>query len=243
MPYDSDKGKGEQVESMFDSIAPAYDFMNSVMSLGMHTLWRDLALKMAVRRLGHAPAKILDVATGTGDIVFALRRRHPQAEITGIDLSDGMLDIARRKLAETDLPPASGKTEFIQGNCLDLPFADGSFDMVTVAYGVRNFENTLKGYREMLRVLKPGGILCVVELSEPTSLIPRIFYKGYTRGFIPVAGRLMSGDPRAYSYLHESIEAAPQRADMTAIMTQAGIKGATWKSVFPGAVCIYLGGK
>ena len=243
MPYEEGKAKGQQVETMFDSIAPAYDLMNSCMSLGMHTHWRNLALKMAVDRLGHPPGRILDVATGTGDLVFALHRRHPRAAITGIDLSDGMLSLARRKLAEHEPPADPSQLRFMQADCMDMPFDDDTFDLVTVAYGVRNFEDTRRGYAEMLRVLRPGGVLCVVELSEPTAWLPRMAYKAYTRGFIPVAGRLLSGDPRAYSYLHESIEAAPQRAAMTGIMTEAGLRDASFRSVFPGAVCIYLGSK
>ena len=126
---------------------------------------------------------------------------------------------------------------------MEMPLPSDSFDLVTVAYGVRNFEDMARGYREMLRVLRPGGVICVVELSEPTAPLSRLLYKAYTRGFIPVAGRLMSGDPRAYSYLHESIEAAPQREAMSRIMLQAGFSGCSWKSVFPGAVCIYLATK
>lgn len=240
MPYTPGEDKGKQVESMFDSIAPAYDFMNACMSLGMHTHWRNHALRLACRRLGRVPEDVLDVATGTGDLVFAMRRRYPHAAITGIDLSGGMLEIARRKLQEF---PDERNISFLQGDCMDMPIPDDSFDMVTVAYGVRNFEDMKRGYAEMRRVLRPGGVLCVVELSQPVSAIPLLLYKGYTRGFIPVAGRLMSGDPRAYSYLHESIEAAPQRSAMTAIMESAGLRDCTWKSLFPGAVCIYLASK
>lgn len=240
MPYTPDQAKGKQVETMFNSIAPAYDLMNACMSLGMHTHWRNMALKAAVKRLGDKPEDILDVATGTGDLVFAMRRRYPYATITGIDLSGGMLEIARKKLAEF---PDERNITFLQGDCMDMPLEDDSFDMVTVAYGVRNFEDMERGYREMRRVLRPGGVLCVVELSQPVSAVPLLFYKAYTRGFIPVAGRLMSGDPRAYSYLHESIEAAPQRAAMAAIMRQAGFRDCSWTSIFPGAVCIYLGTK
>lgn len=238
MPYRQGEDKKKQVETMFNSIAPAYDFMNACMSLGMHTHWRNMALKASVRRLGYLPEEILDVATGTGDLIFALRRRYPHASLTGIDISGGMLEIARKKLAEF---PDERNITFLQGDCLDMPFEEENFDMVTVAYGVRNFKDMLKGYQEMRRVLRRGGVICVVELSQPTSAIPLLFYKGYTRGFIPVAGRLMSGDPRAYSYLHESIEAAPQRDAMTAIMKKAGFRDCRWKSIFPGAVCIYTG--
>lgn len=243
MPYGDDAGsKGGQVEEMFDSIAPAYDEMNTIMSLGMHTYWRNKALKMAGKLLGRTPENILDVATGTGDVAFALSKLWPDANIIGLDLSEGMLSIARQKL---DFRSEKHKLniEFKKGDSLSMEYPDEKFDLVTVAYGVRNFEHPLKGYEEMLRVLRPGGVICVVELSQPTSWLPLMIYKVYTRGLIPLAGRLISGDPRAYSYLHESIEAAPQRAAMTAIMDKAGFSETSWKSVFPGAVTIYTGKK
>lgn len=238
MPYGDDAAKGGQVEKMFDSIAPAYDLMNNVMSLGMHTRWRNIALRMASERLGHCPQDILDVATGTGDVAFALHKLYPEARITGLDLSDGMLAIAREKCGS--LPAEEREAlKFIQGDSLGMGFADNSFDLITVAYGVRNFENLRKGYAEMLRVMRPGGVIGVVELSQPTSWLPLMSYRAYTRGLIPVAGRIVSGDPRAYSYLHESIEAAPQREEMARIMKEVGFSGARWKSLMPGAVTIY----
>lgn len=242
MPYShGGADKTPEVREMFNSIAPAYDFMNHAMTLGMHRLWRNRALSAALRlcrkNLGHDPHTVLDVATGTGDLLFALQRRIPEASLTGIDLSEGMLEIARRKA------PGNDRMEFIQGDCLDLPFADNSFDLLTVAYGVRNFADTLQGYRQMLRVLRPGGVLCVVELSVPLSTLPRLGYNFYTKCIIPAAGRLISHDPRAYSYLPESIEAAPQRADMTAVMARAGFQNPSFRSLFPGVVTIYLASK
>ena len=245
MPYASGskaEHKGAQVETMFDNIAPAYDLMNTLMTFGMHTRWRDIALKRALRMLGKAPHDILDVATGTGDLVFALHKRLPSARIIGLDLSEGMLSIARRKHAT--LPPSGQRLlSFTQGDSLALPFAESSFDMVSVAYGVRNFENILKGYQEMLRVLRPGGVLCVVELCQPEAWLPLAGYKIYTRGLIPAAGRLISGDTRAYTYLPESIAAVPQREAMSGVMRQAGFGACSWKALFPGVVCIYLGQK
>lgn len=236
MPYDDKTKKGEQVETMFDSIAPAYDLMNTLMTFGMHTHWRNYAIRRALKMLGREPERILDVATGTGDVVFALRKCLPKAQICGIDLSEGMLDIARKKLVQM---PGENRVTFEQGDCLNLPFKAGEFDLITVAYGVRNFEDTLRGYSEMLRCLKPGGVICVIELCEPKAWIPLAGYKVYTRGVIPAAGRLISGDARAYSYLHESIEAAPQRAAMTEIMQRAGFADCSFKALFPGVVCIY----
>lgn len=242
MPYNAGQAKGEQVETMFDSIAPAYDLMNSLMSLGMHTRWRNKALKMALERLSRPAKDVLDVATGTGDLIFALADRLPASELTGIDLSEGMLEKARQKMQA--LPAMDRRRiRFMQADCLALPFPDDAFDLITVAYGVRNFEDTLQGYREMLRVLRPGGVICVVELACPDSALPLAGYKLYTRGLIPVAGKLISGDSRAYSYLHESIEAAPQRERMAAIMKEAGFSRPKWKALFPGVVCIYLAEK
>lgn len=246
-PYRDDEPKGEQVEEMFDNIAPAYDRMNTAMTLGLHNLWREKALNASLAILKRngvdvTRANILDVATGTGDLVFSLHERLPEATIEGIDLSDGMLAIAARKLQR--LPESSRDgIRFVKADCLHLPFADESFDLVTVAYGVRNFENLEAGYREMYRVLKPGGLLCVVELSVPSNPIMRGLYNTYTRTVIPTVGRLVSGDNRAYTYLPESIAAAPQRGDMTRLMLRAGFKDAVWRSLTFGTVTLYFAKK
>ena len=170
-PYgDQATAKTEQVRQMFDAIAPAYDFMNRAMTLGIDIWWRRLAVKR-LRRL--SPTRILDVATGTGDFAIQLYKSlHPQ-HITGIDLSQGMLDEACRKVKEKGLENA---ISFEQGDCMALEMEDASFDAVTVAFGVRNFEHLQQGYSEMARVLRPGGILCVLELSTPTNPIIRWFY-------------------------------------------------------------------
>lgn len=246
-PYSDNDPKGQQVEQMFDRIAPAYDLMNKAMTLGLHTRWRDRALSMALTRLRSGgittprPA-VLDVATGTGDLVFSLHKRLPMAHITGIDLSEGMLNIAERKLHHLEADEQSLLT-FCKGDCLHLPFEDSSFDLVTVAYGVRNFEDLPAGYREMTRVLRPGGVLCVVELSVPVATLPRGMYRLYTRHIIPTAGRMVSGDSRAYTYLPESIAAVPQREEMTQLMLDAGLTDTQWRSLTFGTVTIYLATK
>lgn len=246
-PYASTEEGGErkttQVERMFDSIAPSYDFMNLAMTMGLCTLWRNRALDLIERVLLRAgrptPSSVLDVATGTGDVAFEMARRWPAARITGLDLSAEMLRMAERKQEEAPALIRSRIT-FLQGDCLQLPFADDSFDLITVAYGVRNFEHLSKGYSEMWRVLRPKGILCVIELSRPVGKITAPLYDFYANSLIPLAGRIVSGDPRAYSYLPESIAAAPQRADMCRIMKEAGFNGCVWKSLTFGAVTIYL---
>lgn len=229
---------------MFDSIAPAYDFMNTAMTAGLHRWWRNRALQMAFS-YGNAtrkPGKILDVACGTGDVSFRLHKLLPEAHITGLDLSPGMLHIAKEKLADMD-SSAKSHIDFTEGDSLALPYEDNTFDLITVAYGVRNFERLQDGYSEMLRVLRPGGVLCVVELSEPANPLVKSAYRLYSRKVIPFIGRLISHDSRAYTYLPESIAACPQRTAMTALMTATGFKNASFKSLTLGVVTIYLATK
>ncbi len=245
MPYDRERGKREQVEEMFDSIAPAYDFMNTAMTFGLHNIWRRRALDALGRGLGGRGGRglrLLDIATGTGDVAFDLSRRFPEACVVGADLSAGMLDVARRKLAAMP-EDVRRRMSFEQADCLSLPYADGSFDAITVAYGVRNFQQLESGYREMQRVLRPGGTLCVIELSVPDRRLTRFLYNLYSRHLIPALGRMVSGDSRAYSYLPESIAAAPQRSDMTAVMERAGFSRSSWRSLTFGVVTIYLSRK
>lgn len=238
-PYNDKESKTEQVEEMFDSIAPAYDFMNAAMSFGLHRYWRNCALKMLA---GKQYSHILDVATGTGDVAFHLYERFAPQSLVGIDLSEGMLNIARRKLAQAD--EASRRSiRFEQGNCLDLQFDDSTFDLVTVAYGVRNFERLERGYSEMLRVLRPGGTLCVIELSVPKSPLLRWCYNLYSNHIIPAIGRIVSGDSHAYSYLPQSIAACPQREEMVALMERAGFTGCRYRSLTFGTLTIYIAQK
>lgn len=238
-PYDAERSKGEQVEQMFDSIAPAYDFMNAAMTFGLHRLWRDKALKALSQSLPH-PRRVLDLACGTGDVTIHLASLFPDAEIVGADLSNGMLEIARRKLSK--LPESVRRRVcFEQADALALPYSDREFDAVTIAYGVRNFENLKAGYAEMLRVLKPGGRLCVIELCEPANPVMRLGYKFYSRCLIPLAGRLVSRDTRAYSYLPQSIHACPQRGEMVSLISGAGYSSAACRVLFPGVCAVYSG--
>ena len=233
-PYGTtDTAKTEQVRQMFDAIAPAYDFMNRAMTLGIDIWWRKLAVKR-LKRI--RPAAILDVATGTGDFAIQLNKSlHPQ-HITGIDLSQGMLDEARRKVKDKGL---EDKISFVKGDCMALPMADGTFDAVTVAFGVRNFEHLQQGYEEMARVLKPGGMLCVLELSTPGNRLIRWFYDLYALHIIPAIGAMKSGDKTAYRYLPESIAAVPQGDDMLQLMRNAGLRDATFKCLTLGVCTIY----
>lgn len=231
-PY-GEGAKTEQVRQMFDSIAPAYDFMNRAMTMGIDIWWRKLAVKR-LKRLH--PTRLLDVATGTGDFAIQLHRSLQPQHITGIDLSQGMLDEAKRKVKEKGLEK---DISFEQGDCMALPMQDEAFDAVTVAFGVRNFEHLLQGYREMARVLKPGGMLCVLELSTPTNPIIRWFYDLYTLHIIPAIGTIKSGDKSAYRYLPQSIAAVPQGDDMLQLMREAGLRDATFKRLTLGVCTIY----
>lgn len=234
-PYNGEGGKAKQVEEMFDSIAPAYDFMNRAMTLGIDRWWRCVAVRMVGKT---HPQHILDVATGTGDFAIDLYRKLQPQQVVGIDLSQGMLDVAREKIARRGLSDA---ITVQQGDCLALPFEDGSFDAVTVAFGVRNFEHLLQGYKEMHRVLEPGGTLCVVELSTPRNRVVRWFYDLYTLHIIPWMGSLKSGDRSAYRYLPQSIAAVPQGDDMLAIMREAGFTNCKVKRLTLGTCSIYVG--
>ncbi|MDE6360236.1 MAG: bifunctional demethylmenaquinone methyltransferase/2-methoxy-6-polyprenyl-1,4-benzoquinol methylase UbiE [Muribaculaceae bacterium] len=236
-PYGTDRPKGAQVEEMFDNIAPAYDFMNRAMTLGIDRSWRRKVVGTAAAA---APRAVLDVATGTGDLALQLARAIPGAAVTGIDLSEGMLSVGRRKVEEAGL---AGRITLQQGDCLNLPFPDGSFDVVTVAFGVRNFEHLDRGYAEMARVLRKGGTLIILELSVPSSPLVKPFYSIYTKGIIPLLGRMVSSDSRAYSYLPESIAAMPQGEKMLALMEGAGLTGCVLRPLTLGVSSIYTGRK
>ena len=231
-PY-GEGAKTEQVRQMFDVIAPAYDFMNRAMTLGIDIWWRQLAVKR-LKRL--KPATILDVATGTGDFAIQLNDSLQPQHITGIDLSEGMLAEARRKIKKKGLEDV---ITFKQDDCMALHMDDATVDAVTVAFGVRNFEHLQQGYQEMARVLKPGGMLCVLELSTPTNPLIRWFYDLYTLHIIPWLGSLKSGEKSAYRYLPESIAAVPQGDDMLQLMRNAGLKNATFKRLTLGVCTIY----
>ena len=225
--------KSEQVREMFDAIAPAYDFMNRAMTFGIDRLWRRRAVRL-MRDIPHGD--VLDIATGTGDLAILMAERLDGSHVTGVDLSEGMIEIGRRKVAERGL---DGRISLTTGDCLALPFPDNSFDCITCAYGVRNFENLAAGYKEMERVLRPGGLLVVLELSTPPSPVVKPFYSLYTRFLIPTVGRMVSKDTRAYSYLPESIAAVPQREEMCRVMRDAGLTNCRYIPLTFGTCTIY----
>lgn len=231
------RAKTEQVRDMFDSIAPAYDTMNRMMTMGVDRRWR----RRCVRIVREAkPSTVLDLATGTGDMAVALATAMPQARITGADLSENMIEIGRKKVTERNL---GDRVELLTADALALPFDDNTFDAVTIAFGVRNFEHLEAGYTEMCRVLRPGGLLVVLELTPPASKVVRPFYNFYTRCVIPGVGRLMSHDSRAYTYLPKSIAAVPARRAMLDIMEHTGLENTAFRSLTFGVATIYTATK
>ena len=234
-PYSAQGSKAEQVERMFDSIASAYDFMNRAMTLGIDKWWRRVAVRCLKRHVPHE-SHLLDLATGTGDFAIQLCRALHPATVQGLDLSQGMLDVARHKVEKLGL---SHVIAFERGDCLALPYANDGFDAVTIAFGVRNFEHLDVGYREMWRVLKPGGMLCVLELSTPRNRLVRWFYDIYTLHIIPWLGSLKSGDSSAYRYLPLSIAAVPQGEAMLELMRQQGFHQCQARRLTLGTCSIY----
>lgn len=237
LPYKTEEsGKKEQIAKMFNNISYRYDFLNHFLSLGIDRLWR----KTAIRMLSTAkPRHILDVATGTGDFAIQALRLDP-VKVTGIDISEGMLAIGRKKLEKLKLTP---KIELLTGDSENLHFGEGTFDAVTVGFGVRNFENLEKGLSEIRRVLRPDGMLVVLEFSKPAKFPMRQLYNFYFKNILPGLGRLISKDSAAYTYLPESVEAFPDGTDFENILRKVGFKETACRPLTFGISSIYTARK
>ena len=232
-PYGATGSKTEQVRHMFDRIAPAYDTMNRLMSLGLDRRWRRRAIDEVAR---YPHREVLDVGCGTGDFALGLARHLPDVEcVRGIDLSAEMVAKARAKAGQW-----ASRVRFDTGDCLDLPLDDNSVDAVTAAFVVRNFENLERGLAQMCRVARPGGPVCVLELSTPTNRVARWGYDLYTRHLIPAVGGLLSGDRDAYAYLPASIAAVPQGQAMLELMRRAGLVNAQAHTMTLGVCSLYI---
>mgnify|MGYP003083010959 FL=1 len=235
-PYkDSNEPKVDQVRRMFNRIAPQYDRLNQIISLGLDRSWRRKALSFLAP---YAPHHVLDVATGTGDVAISLLQTIPSVErVTGIDISEEMMRIGAEKVNDLGL---SGRIDFERQDCTATTFAANSFDAATISFGIRNFPDIPAAARELQRILRPSGVLVIAELSEPTNPLLRLGYKLYAGHIIPLIGRFFSDDKDAYTYLPKSIAAMPQREKMVEILRQAGFAEAFYHSISPGTCTIYV---
>lgn len=237
-PYrDAPESKKAQVERMFDKIAHRYDLLNRVLSLGIDVWWRRHALGY-LRSLG--PKTILDVATGTADVAIMAAKMLKPEQVTGIDIANQMLDIGRVKIGREGLDKIIALET---GDSENLRFADNSFDAVTVAFGVRNFEHLELGLAEMLRVLRPGGRAVILEFSRPRIFPFKQLYNTYFKYVLPLIGRLTSRDMRAYTYLFESVQAFPEGDDFLTILSKTGYQNPQCERLTLGICSIYTAEK
>lgn len=236
-PYDEVSDKAPQVERMFDKIAHSYDVLNHALSLNIDKRWR----KAAVDSLKpYSPQKILDVATGTGDFALLAARELSPSELIGIDLSEGMMEVARQKTQKAQLDKI---IHFQKGDCLKMGFKDGSFDAVMVAYGIRNFADLDKGLGEMRRVLRRGGRLVIIELTAPTRFPMKQLFWLYSHLYMPTIGKFISHDAQAYKYLISTMEHFPQGEMMRDILRKAGFRDVSFKRFTFGLSTLYTASK
>lgn len=238
-PYgEGSDSKKDQVARMFDGISGRYDLLNRLLSMGIDVRWRRVALRM-LRERG-IPGRVLDVATGTADLALALAAVLPQAEVIGVDISEGMLEVGRQKVERNGLHP---RVRLDQADAENLPFEDGSFDAVTVAFGVRNFENLDKGLGELQRVLRPGGHLMVLEFSRPTSPLVKGLMNLYSRSLMPALGGWLSKDRAAYAYLPASVQVFPEGAAFEERLSRAGLQPLRQRRLSMGISSVYIARK
>ena len=236
-PYkDSDLGKKEQVAKMFDNISTNYDGLNRVISFGIDVKWRKKVVEIVGK---NNPKQILDIATGTGDLALMMANLNPD-RIVGLDISTGMLAVGKEKIAKANL---SEKIEMIVGDSEDMPFENDTFDAITVSFGVRNFANLDKGLQEIARVLKPTGVLVILETSNPTKFPFKQGYKLHTNLILPIIGKLFSKDKVAYSYLSESANYFPFGETFNNILRKNGFTKSEDKPVTFGVATIYTASK
>ncbi|WP_298453322.1 bifunctional demethylmenaquinone methyltransferase/2-methoxy-6-polyprenyl-1,4-benzoquinol methylase UbiE [uncultured Prevotella sp.] len=236
-PYNNGQEKSKQVETMFDTIAHSYDLLNHRLSLGIDYIWRNTAIK---HLKPHKPAIILDVATGTGDFAIKAAKELTPEKVIGIDISEGMMRIGQCKVKKEGF---SGIISFEKGDCENLSYNDNTFDAIITAFGIRNFQNLDKSLKEMCRVLKKGGRVCILELSQPVTFPMKQLFWLYSHSILPIYGKLVSKDKNAYRYLTTTIEAFPQGEVMVGILKKAGFTEATFKRLTFGICTCYFATK
>lgn len=233
-PYHKEGSKKEQVAEMFDSISRRYDFLNRFLSLGIDINWR----KKTVDFLKKTDAtSILDVATGTADLAISINKGIPNSQVTGIDISSGMIEVGRQKIYRRKL---DSSINLIIGDGENLPFDDNSFDAVTVAFGVRNFEDLEKGLSEMNRVIKPGGCIAILEFSKPEKTPFKQLYFFYFKYILPTLGRWVSRDASAYSYLPASVDAFPYGEKFMSKLSEFSFKNIKSQPLTFGVATLYI---
>lgn len=234
-PYNEEEQKVEQVQRMFNRIAPSYDRLNRIISFGLDKSWRHKAIKLLQP---YQPRQVLDVATGTGDLSIDLVRMLPSVEsVLGVDISEEMMRYAEEKVRKQGF---ESKVSFAREDCTALSFDDESFDAITIGFGIRNFEDIPVATRELYRVLRPGKPLVILELTEPRNAFLKWGYSVYASKFIPFVGGYLSEDADAYSYLPRSIEAAPQREAMLEILQTAGFRESYYRKLSLDTCAIYV---
>ena len=234
-PYNTDQTKKEEVREMFDNIAPKYDLLNHTLSVNIDRIWRRRVVN-EVRRA--KPRRILDVATGTGDLAIALARRIRDVQVMGVDLSEAMLAVARRKVEARGL---DNRIVLERGDAEHLDVADASVDAATVAFGVRNFGDLAAGLRELARTINPGGKVVILEFSRPRNRVFRALYEFYSYKILPRIGGLVSRDKRAYEYLPASVGEFPAPAVFLEMMEKAGFRNCRARSQSFGIAQISIG--
>lgn len=225
----------QAITEMFDDISPRYDFLNHLLSFGIDKRWRRKTTQWVARQ---QPTTILDVATGTADLAIRMAKNIPSASITGVDLSEKMLEIGKRKIFQKQLDQ---RIHFETADAMHLPFGDNSFDTVTAAFGVRNFENLEQGLREMHRVAKDNGAIAILEFSHPKKGIIRPSYRCYSKHILPLIGRIVSKHPSAYRYLPESVEAFPDGEAFMALLKRTGLTAVGMQRFNGGISTLYFG--
>lgn len=233
----SSSSKKEQVEAMFDSIAHKYDFLNRFLSLGIDKGWRTKAMK-ALKP--YQPKTILDVATGTGDLALEAMKILKPEKIVGLDLSEQMLQFGRVKIEEAGL---SAQIQMVKGDSENLPFDNNQFDAITVAFGVRNFQNLEAGLKEMHRVLRTGGRVAILEFSKPSGFPFKQVFQFYFKNILPVWGNMLSKSSNAYTYLPESVQHFPEGKEFASILVACGYKDISVQPLTFGTCTLYLAGK
>jgi len=237
-PYkSSEQSKKQQVEQMFDTISGEYDSLNRVISFGIDVKWRKKVVQLVADT---EPESVLDIATGTGDLIINLAKKTNAQKLIGLDISEGMLSVGRKKITADGLDE---RIEMVQADSENMPFKDNSFDAITVAFGVRNFEHLEKGLTEILRVLKPGGIFIILETSVPTKTPFKQGYKIHCKYILPAVGRVFSKDKNAYAYLSESASVFPFGEALNNILRKIGFTNVVDQPQTFGVATLYTASK